>query len=171
MKPITSPATILVGDDITAALLNSDKAAIDNIVAREGARVTTNAAQAIAATTPTTLNNNGVAGWGLAEDSGSYYNNAGGTTVPISIPAGKGGLYLVGAKYIQALSSAGRAFLDVLINGAAANHRFIFTNDAQIDQAIVVPMNAADTLGLQAFTTTATSISVGTQLYCYRIGN
>jgi hypothetical protein len=138
---------------------------------RIGARVTTNAAQALAATTPTTLNNNGVAGWTLTEDSSAFYNNAGGTTVPLSVPAGLGGLYVIGAKYVQSLSSAGRAFVDVLINGAIGGHRFIFTNDAQIDQSFVLPLNAADTLGLQAFTTTATNASVGIQVYCYRVSD
>jgi hypothetical protein len=172
MQAITSPATVAVGDQDTAAFENSVKAAIDAIVAREGARATTTAAQAIPATTATTLNNNGGANvWTATEDTGGFVSAVAGTSTPIVIPAGKGGLYIVGAKYVQALSSAGRAFLDVLINGAIANHRFIFTNDGQIDQCCVIPLNAGDTLGLQTFTTTATNASIGSQLYCYRQGN
>jgi hypothetical protein len=130
-----------------------------------GARATAATAQALTASTVTTLTNNGTNPWTATEDSGGYVSATGGTTTPITIPAGKGGRYLVGVKYAQSLSSSGRAFVDILVNGATAGLRTVFSTDANGAACHIVRLNAGDTLGLQAFTSTAASTS-SPQVYC-----
>jgi hypothetical protein len=134
---------------------------------RVGGRVTTSAAQALSATTLTTLNNNGAA-WTATEDSGGFVQTS--TTAPLVVPAGLGALYVVGVKYVQSTISSGRAFVDILINGANAG-RLVFSTDSNTFGSLETPLNAGDTIGAEAFTTTAANASIGIQLYCYRISD
>jgi hypothetical protein len=174
----TTPRTWVAGETVTAALLNThvrdNMNAIDPTVvgtgpARIGARATTAATQAIATTTVTTLTG-GTSAWTASEDSGGFVSGTVGTTTPITIPAGKDGLYLCGVEIKVGVASSGRAFADLLINGGSGR-RFVFTNDGQVDGSVPVPLVAGNTLGADAFTTGATTISSGCYVFCYRVGN
>lgn len=172
MDAITSPATVTVGAKATAAQANSYKAGIDGAVKRIGGRATTNVAQAIAANTTTTLTNNGTAAWTATEDSGGFVSATGGTTTPIIIPAGEGGLYIIGWFVTLSAASAGLLWATPLINTVGNNHgqSLNYTGD-RTGSSFTIPLNAADTLGLQVRTATAANASIGCELYCYRIGN
>lgn len=172
MDVITVATNLSVGSKFKASEANLRKADLDAIVRRIGARATTNATQAIASSTATTLNNGGTAAWTATEDSGGFVSAVGGTTVPIAVPSSKAGLYVVGVKFLVAAASTGRIIVDILVNGTTTGNRIGGGyQEAIVAGSVVLPLNATDTLGLQGVTTGATNISAGSQIYCYRIGD
>ena len=161
---VTVPA---VGDKATAAWAGI---VAGDINTTHGCRATTNATQAIAASTTTNLNNGGTAAWTATEDTDSYVSATGGTTAPITIPTGLGGLYLVGVHYQQAANSASRLFSGILVNGATGTLWFPGYGEALTNGAVPMRLTAGTTLGMLGFTATATNISVGCQIFAYWLG-
>jgi hypothetical protein len=137
---------------------------------RIGARATTNATQALTANVAASMNNGGTAAWTATEDSGGFVSGAGGTTTPIIIPTGLGGLYTIGTKYTQSLSSTARVLVLILVNGTEAG-RLGNYSESNVGGCIATPLNAGDTLNFQAFSATACNVNVGTQVYAYRISD
>lgn len=138
---------------------------------RVGARATTTNTQAISASTVTTLNNGGTVAWTATEDSGGFVSATGGTTTPITIPAGLGGLYQVGIKYAQSVNSATRLFGGIVVNGAAGNIWFGAYGESLSNGSVPISLNAGDTLGVEGFTATAANAIAGCQIFCYRISD
>jgi hypothetical protein len=137
---------------------------------RIGARATTNATQALTANVAANMNNGGTAAWTATEDSGGFVSGTGGTTTPIIIPTGLGGLYTIGTKYTQSLSSTARVLVLIMVNGTEAG-RLSNYSDSFVGGCIATPLNAGDTLAFQAFSATACNVNVGTQVYAYRISD
>jgi hypothetical protein len=166
----TTPTSPAVGDQVTASIADVLAADIIWLGTRKGGRARTNTAQAISALTVTNLTNNGTNAWTSVEDSGGYVSAVGGTVGPIVIPTGAGGLYLFGVKYTQSVPTTARLCAMLLVNSVEMA-RFQGPIDNNASGSIGIPLNAGDILGLQCFTTTAASASIGIDIYAYRIGN
>lgn len=138
---------------------------------RIGARVTTTIAQAMVAATVTTLNNNAAAAWTATEDSGSFVSAVSGTSTPIIVPAGLGGIYNIGVNYQQSVAASARLFVSPLVNGSAVGRFTSNTGESNFLASIPYPLAAGDTLGAQAFSTNAVNISAGCQIFAYRISD
>lgn len=140
---------------------------------RLGARATTTVAQSLPAGTLTALNNNGTAAWTATEDSGGFVSASTNTTTPITVPAGAGGLYIVGFGVTQsaAASTSGRVIL--LISGALSPYlgSSVYTGQSVGFGATAVPLAAGATLGVSVTTTPTANASAGCHVFCYRIGN
>jgi hypothetical protein len=138
-----------------------------------GGRVRTNANQTLTSGVVATLNNGGSAAWTVVEDSGGFASSTGGTTTPLSVPAGAAGAYIIGIGYIQSPIASTRGYITLFINGTTANGntRGVFTNDAICSYTIVARLNVGDTVGAQAYSSPASTVAVGTDIYLFRIGN
>lgn len=168
----TTPRTWVAGETVTAAIMNTHvRDNLNWLDTRIGGRAATNATQAIAANTITTANNGGTAAWTASQDSGGFVSATGGTTTPITIPTGLGGIYVVGFHYFQVANSAGRLTAWLQVNGAGTYARAGNYADQEFTGCEEMPLNAGDAISLQAFTATATNISGGTNVYAYRIGD
>lgn len=174
MDAVTQPTAPSTGQQATAAWADSVAAAVGAIPARIGARASTNAAQAILAVTNTNVNNNGAASWSSLEDSGGFVSATGGTITPIIIPAGKGGLYIVGLSGTFSVASGARAQFDLAVNGTwwHGTRAVCGGNGSGAGSlSAVLPMVAGTTLGIQAYNSTAANVQTATEIYCYRIGD
>lgn len=166
--PITVPT---VGSKITAAWGTS----VANQLNRVGARVSTNATQAITANTITTWNNGGTAAWTVLEDNYSGYTFAsatGGTTTPLIVPSGAAGLYLVGLSLTMSAVAATRGYGEIRINGAAFQTlygRTIFATDTNASYCTPIVLNVGDTIGAVVFTSTAGNLNTTSEIFAYRM--
>lgn len=139
------------------------------VVTRTGGRATTAATQSVTINTITALNNGGGA-WSATEDSGGFVSATAGTTAPLVVPADKGGLYIVGFNVVIAAIIGSRAFCDIRINGTGNTRRAVFTGDALCGLSLPVSLAAGDTVGAQVFLNPAGTVSIGSEIFCYRIG-
>jgi hypothetical protein len=168
-----TPPTVAVGDQIAAAHVNtlgSDVQALGGV--RTGARARTNALQAVGAATTATMNNGGTAAWSNIEDSGGFVSGAGGSTAPIIIPAGLGGLYMVGIAVTMSATATTRGFCELIISGTPnVNTRAVFTGDTSAAVSVPLALAAGATVGGQVFNNVASSVATGCDVWVYRIGN
>ena len=150
--------------------------------ARFGARVQTNVAQTAAGSTVVVANNGGTAAWTTIDNIGGFATGVGGTATPIVIPAGAGGMYLVGLAIVMTAISTTRGFADILINGSnggtgpggatgIGGARVVFTGDTNGAVSAPFLLNAGDTVGVQVFNNIAGNLSAGAQVYAYRLSN
>lgn len=163
---------LAVGDLMTAAIENQIAGFINTTSAfvRTGARATTTAAQTTPLATLTTLTNNGSV-WTATEDSGGYVSASAGSSTPITIPAGADGLYAVGFDVRMAGTATNRGLCNVRLNGSiAVAYRVVFTGDSVGTLGTVLGLSAGDTLGLSVLTDPAGSVSIGSDIWCYRLG-
>lgn len=160
---MTLPA---VGDLATAAQA-------DLLIGPIGARARTNAVQALTANVAASLNNGGTNAWTAVEDSGGFVSASGGTTTPISVPAGMAGLYIVGVGYTQSAIATTRGEISIFVNAAQANSnsRGVFTTDQICSYTICIRLAVSDTVGAQALTNIGANASIGCDVYAYRIAN
>lgn len=173
--PISNQWTDL--ESLNAAKLNARVDArlnaLYNLIAnptRHGCKMTTNTGQSISASSGTILNNNGVA-WTTTEDTDGFAAGGAGSTAPIKIPTGFGGLYVVGFHFLVAAVPTGLIWGAGLLNGGGLGTNG-FASGWQITRVAgtaIVSLNVNDTVGIEGFTSTATTISAGSFVYCYRI--
>lgn len=161
---ITSPA---VGDQATAAWADSVAAALNT---RIGGRARTNATQTLVAAALTLMNNGGTAAWTAVEDSGGFASGTGGTTTPLSVPAGQAALYMVGFEVSFAAVATGRCFVQLMINGVGIKARMSTTSDDTLGLSVPVPLNVGDTIGVQVLHNLATTVTTVSDVFLYRIG-
>lgn len=162
---------LAVGDLMTASIENLIAAFINTTSAfvRTGARATTTSAQTTPLATLTTLTNNGSV-WTATEDSGGYVSASAGSTTPITIPAGADGLYAIGVDVRMAGNATNRGLVDMRINAVNGKYRTVFTGDSIGIVTTVLGMSAGDTLGVSVLTDPAGSVSIGADIWCYRLG-
>lgn len=124
--------------------------------------------QAIAASTLSAISNFTVLG---ADPDGFFDGSV--SFDRIKIPAGKGGLYVVGFRYQASAGSNGRAFAELIRNGASSTTvRGSFFGDDVTHGAQPIVLAAGDFFKLQSFSLVAhNTVLAGTQMYAYRIGD
>lgn len=157
---------LAVGDLWTAAVEDQ----IANLLnTRIGGRARTNVAQAMTANTVTVANNNGTAAWTSAEDSGGFVSAVGGTSTPLSVPAGQAGLYAVGLGVQVASISTGRAMASILVNGVFGLNRGVFALDTNVGYTMLMPLSVGDTIGFHILTLNANTLNTGAETFMYKV--
>jgi hypothetical protein len=114
--------------------------------------------------------------WSLGEDSGGFVGALTADTTPITIPAGKGGLYAVSLGLANSAVMTVNGFVQItiggtLLTGSQTYYRAAMpTGASQGSIALVLPLASGCTLAITT-SLTASAYSVGATLSCYRIGD
>jgi Ca2+-binding RTX toxin-like protein len=114
--------------------------------------------------------------WSLGEDSGGFVGALTADTTPITIPAGKGGLYSVSLGFSNSVVMTAAGFVQIsiggtLLTGSQSAYRVAMqTSNSQGGIGIVLPLAAGCTLQVISGLT-ASAYAVTATLSCYRIGD